>query len=401
MDKHKKPIYIGKATSLRDRVKSYFSSDLMTTRGPLLVKMLEGAKSIEFKETASILEALLLEADLIKKFHPICNTKEKDDKSFLCVVITKEDFPQILLIRKKDINFSSLKTINYKLSTIFGPFTNGLQLKQALKIIRKTFPYRDDKCKQNSKIPCFNYSIGLCPGTCVGLIPKKEYAKTIRHLKTFLSGKTLKLIRELRKEMSEFAKLKEFEKAGEIKRKIYSIEHINDISLIKSEPLLTSHPALPSGRSPLATLFRIESYDVAHMAGKNMVGAMVVMENGELNKSEYKKFNIRSHTGANDLASLSEILTRRFAHKEWQMPDLVVVDGGEAQLKIAKLVIENLGLKIPTVSVVKDDKHKARGIMGEESLAEKYKKEIIFSNAEAHRFAIAFHKKKRSKSFIQ
>ena len=155
LDKNKKPIYIGKATSLRDRVKSYFSKDLISARGLLLVKMLDEARSIDIKSTDSVLEALLLEADLIKKFRPIYNTKEKDDKSFNCVVITKEDFPQVLVIRKKDIDFSNLSTSHYLLSAIFGPFPNSAQLKEALNIIRKIIPFRDSKCKVGKK-PCFN-----------------------------------------------------------------------------------------------------------------------------------------------------------------------------------------------------------------------------------------------------
>jgi excinuclease ABC subunit C len=393
LDRQKKPIYIGKATSLRDRVRSYFAKDLISTRGPLLVKMLDDARSIEFRETASVLEALLLEADLIKKFHPIYNTKEKDDKSFLCVVITDEDFPQLLLARKKDIDFTSLSTFNFKLSTVYGPFTSGLQLREALKIVRKIFPYRDNKCHLNSKRPCFNYSIGLCPGICVGLIDKTSYKKRIKNIKKVLSGDIVGVVKDLKKEMNELAKEKKFEEAKILRDKIYALTHIQDISLIKSDLRSANH-------SPLATSFRIESYDVAHMAGVNMVGVMVVLEDGELVKAEYKKFNIKSHTGANDLASLKEILERRFTHSEWRSPNLIVVDGGQAQLNLVKLIIENLGMNIPVVSVVKDSHHKARGILGDSETSAKYKKEIIFSNAEAHRFAIAFHKKKRTKSFL-
>lgn len=394
LNRQKKPIYIGKATSLRDRVKSYFSRDLFVTRGPLLVKMIEEAKSVEYKKTNSVLEALLLEADLIKKFKPVYNTKEKDDKSFLCVVITKEDFPQILLLRKKDIDLENSRSGSLNLGDVYGPYTSGLQLKEALKIIRKIFPYRDSKCfpkghpRNKTGRACFSRQIGLCPGVCTGEISKKEYTKTIKNLKIFFSGKTDKLILSLIKDMHALAKEKKFEEAGRIKNQIYSIQHINDISLIKSDSLSAS------------STFRIEAYDVAHMSGKNIVGGMVVLSDGEPQKGEYRKFNIKSVSNSNDPASLQEIISRRLAHTEWQMPNLIVVDGGEVQLNVAKDVVKNANLDIPVVSVVKDERHKARAILGNPDFSEKYKKEIVFANAECHRYAIAFHKKKRQKSFL-
>lgn len=393
LNKNKKPIYIGKATSLKDRVKSYFSKDLIDARGPLLVKMVEEAKSVDFTKTDSVLEALLLEADLIRKFRPVYNTKEKDDKSFNCVVITKEDFPRVLIVRKKEIDFSSLSTIHSQLSTIFGPYPHGSQLKEALNIIRKIIPYRDNKCKI-AKTPCFNYQIGLCPGTCIGAISKKDYAKQINRLKLFLSGNLKKLVSDFEKDMKSFSKKMEFEKAGEIKKKIYALKHINDISLIKSD-----FPSLSTIHSQLSTV-RIESYDIAHMSGQNMVGVMIVFQDGVADKNSYRKFNIKSVFRSNDTGALREMLSRRFVHLEWQMPSLVVVDGGVAQLNVAKSVLKDFKINIPIVSVVKDERHKAREILGDENIISKYKKEIISSNAEAHRFAIAFHKKKRNKSFL-
>lgn len=397
LNRQKKPIYIGKATSLKDRVKSYFSNDLMETRGPLLVKMVKEARAIDFKKTESVLEALLLEADLIKKFKPIYNTKEKDDKSFLCVVITREDFPQVLTIRKKDLasrsDLGSAKRSDLKFSEIYGPYTNGAQLKEALKIIRKIFPYRDEKCKLNSKRPCFNYSIGLCPGTCIGAIDKHYYAIRIRRIKLFLSGNIKGLVKDLTRDMKTLAKEQKFEEAKILRDKIFALKHINDISLIKSNLHSTFH-------SPHSN-FRIESFDIAHMGGQNMVGVMVALENGEPDKSSYRKFKIRGYKASNDPGALREVLERRLNHPEWPIPNLIVVDGGVPQLNIAKLVIENSSMNIPVVSVVKDDKHKAKGVLGGKELALKYKKEILLSNAEAHRFAIAYHKKLQRRNFLR
>ncbi len=393
LGKNKKILYIGKATSLKDRVKSYFSKDLPFSRSPLIVSMVEESKSLDFKETSSVLEALLLEADLIKKFKPDFNTKEKDDKSFNCVVITDEDFPQILIIRKKEIDLSNLEAESQKLKAVFGPFTSGSQLKEALKIVRKIFPYRDEKCKLNSKRGCFNFSIGLCPGTCIGAVDKKTYAKTIKQIELFLSGNIKSLVKALEKDMNLLAKEKKFEEAKKIRDKIYALKHMNDISLIKSD-LLSSTTQNPQ------PIFRIESYDIAHMSGKDMVGVMTVVTDGEVDKSQYKKFNIKTVASSNDTGALKEVLGRRFNHPEWQFPNLIVVDGGIAQLNLVQAVIAEQNLTISVVSVVKDERHKPKGLLGNEEFAKKYKKEILLANSESHRFAIGFHKKVRGRNFL-
>lgn len=387
LDGQKKPLYIGKATSLKDRVKSYFTKDISETRSPLIAKMVSEAKSIDFRKTSSVLEALLLEADLIKKFKPKFNTKEKDDKSFNCVVITKEDFPQVLIKRKKDIQENSK---DYQ--KIFGPFSNGGQLKEALRIVHKIFAFRDEKCELGSKCPCFNYSLGLCPGTCIGKIDKKLYSKTIKNIMKFLSGNIKSVSSGLEKDMNTLAKKHKFEEAKILRDKIYALNHINDVALIKSDSAKKSRL---EGEN-----FRIESFDIAHMSGKDMVGVMTVLEGGEIKKSDYRKFKIETCDNANDPKALKEVLERRFDHTEWTFPDLIVVDGGAIQINVANQFVLSKGLKISVVSVVKDSRHKAKGILGQENLAKKYKKEIILANAESHRFAISFHKKLRSKNFL-
>src|SRR3989344_7297785 len=168
-----KILYIGKATSLRDRVRSYFSSDLVKGRGERIVAMVAESKSLAHIKTDSILEALILEAELIKRHQPPHNVDEKDNKSFNYVVVTKESppaggFPRILIIRGREL-FNSLKADSWKLKATFGPLPHGMQLQEAMKIIRKIFPFRDAKCVpcgegNNSKCrPCFNRQIGLCP----------------------------------------------------------------------------------------------------------------------------------------------------------------------------------------------------------------------------------------------
>lgn len=377
--KKNKILYIGKATSLKDRVKSYFAHDILMTRSPLIAKMLEEAEKITFVKTDSVLEALLLEASEIKKHQPPYNSKEKDDRSYNFVVITKEDFPRILLVRGREI----LKTDNFTDKTtleIFGPFPHGHELKEALKITRKLFPYRD-KCQPYQKRPCFNSQIGLCPGVCSGAISKTDYRKIIRNLILFFDGKKKTLVGNLKREMKALAKSHDFERAEVIKKQIFALEHIQDIALIKK--------GISAQNS-----FRIEAYDVAHTSGKDVVSVMTVVEDGEPNKAEYRKFKIHSDKN-NDTANLKETLERRFNHQEWKFPNLIVVDGGTQQINIAQKVVASRGLNISVVSVVKDERHKVREIIG----TKLHSREIILANSEAHRFAIGYHRRLRGKGF--
>jgi excinuclease ABC subunit C len=374
--KGKDILYIGKATSLKERVKSYFSQDLIKTRGMLLVDMVAQANSIRFQKTNSVLEALLLETELIKKNHPYYNTKEKDDKSYSYIQITDDEFPSVKIVRGKNIE-------NFQDDGIFGPFLSTVQLRNALKIVRKLFPYRDEKCIIGKNKPCFNYSIGLCPGTCVNKISIKDYKKQIDKIKIFLSGNTEKVLKILEKEMNTLSKAKNFEEAGKIRDKMYAINHINDISLINRENDQNNN-------------IRIEAYDIAHISGQSMIGVMVVMENGEFKKDQYKKFIIKNQDKADDAKALFEVLERRFKHDEWGSPDIIVTDGNKVQLSVAQRFFKD------SVSIVKDDKHKAREVLNREILRDKNIKEedIVKINAEAHRFAIGYFRGKLRKGMF-
>ena len=380
--KGKEILYIGKATSLKDRVKSYFTKDLLETRGPLLIKMMEEIDDVRFEETDSVLEALILESALIKKHQPKFNTKEKDNKSYYYVIFTQEDFPKILLVRGKEL-LSNFEPEDIK--ETFGPFPKSTELKEALKIIRKIFPFRD-KCELGKNKPCFNYQLGLCPGVCFGNISKQDYGKLIRQIKLFFEGKKGVLLQTLNKEMERLAKGQEFEEAKVIRDRIFALQHINDIALIKNN------------QSANVSL-KVEGYDIAHTSGKNTVGVMTVIIGGFPEKNAYRKFIIRGvgKDKANDTGSLYELLDRRFGHPEWSLPGLLVVDGGKAQFNTAKKVLEKHSLNIPLVAVVKDDKHKPKEILGDKKIIHEYEDEILLTNMEAHRFAINFHRAKRGK----
>ena len=393
--RRKEILYIGKATSLRDRVKSYFSGDLINTRGQFIVDMVGKAEKVDYLKTDSVLEAIILESNLIKKYQPKYNTKEKDDKSYNYVIITKEDFPRVLLIRGRELEAQGgTRELNIKYK--FGPYPNGSAIKEGLKIIRKIFPFRD-KCnpsKGSPWKPCFNRQIGLCPGVCSGEISKADYADTIRNIKLFFEGKKKTLVKKLEWQMKEFAKNREFEKAGKVKKILFALNHIQDVALIKKSEEEIVKNILGRG-----TVFRMEAFDIAHISGTNMAGAMVVSENGELKKSDYRKFKIRGIKTPNDTAVLKEIVERRLKHKEWSLPDIIIYDGGIAQRNAVEGILKNIlgsDFKINIVGVVKDKKHKPSRIIGEELVIKKYKKQIFLLNSEAHRFAIGFHRKLRN-----
>lgn len=393
-DKDDKILYIGKATSLRDRVRSYFSPDVIKTRGPHIVDMVFKASTVTYQETMNALEALILEANLIKKYKPYYNTKEKDDKSFNCVAITSEEFPKVLLVRQKDIDnknktvkvLRNPKPISY--DSVFGPYPNGSAIREALKILRPIFPFRDlSSSKKDNSV--FYRQIGLAPDTS-NKEAKDSYKKTISRLKMIFQGKYQALLKDLKKEMLTLAKQEKFELAGQLKQKVFALEHIQDISLIKRD--------LVSGIK--GEEFRIEAYDIAHISGKQMVGVMTVVTNANADKNEYRKFIIKGFEKANDAGALKEVLQRRFNHPEWKYPDAIVVDGNIIQINVAKEVLSSLKIKIPIIAVTKDERHRPKSISGAKEVVEKNKYAILLANSEAHRYGISFHRTRRKKAFV-
>jgi excinuclease ABC subunit C len=389
-----KILYIGKATSLRDRVRSYFSSDVIKTRGAHIVDMVFKSQTVTYQETMNALEALILEANLIKKYKPYYNTKEKDDKSFNCVAITLEEFPKVILVRQKDIDTKN-KTVRALRSTkpmpydvIFGPYPKGSAIKEALKILRPIFPFRDLSSSKKDNV-VFYRQIGLSPDT-TNKNAQIEYKKTIKRLKMVFQGKFQNLLKDLKKEMLTLANKQKFELANTIKQKVFALEHIQDISLIKRDLENTS----------IGEEFRIEAYDIAHISGSSMVGVMTVVTNSSTDKSAYRKFIIKGFDKANDAGALREILTRRFGHPEWGVPNAIVVDGNLIQVNVVKEVLKSLSLDIPIIAVTKDERHRPKAITGPKEIVEKNKYAILLANSEAHRYAITFHKARRKKSFV-
>ncbi|MFT5281041.1 MAG: excinuclease ABC subunit C [Flavobacteriaceae bacterium] len=378
LDDKKEILYIGKATSLKDRVRSYFSADMYEVRGPKIAQMVEKVSYIKIEKTDSVLEALMLESLLIKKHNPYFNTREKDNKSWNYVVITKEELPRIFTMREREL----LQKDSGEYKKTFGPFPHGGQLQEALKIIRKIFPFRSKNAKVKGNEE-FYRQLKLSPEAKDSI--KRSYGQVIRHISMLFEGKKNTIIEQLEKEMLKEAKHERFEDADRIKKKLWGLKHIRDIALLKKDVLEYEKD------------IRMEAYDVSHLGGSDDVGVMVVMHSGSLEKGEYKKFKIKQSIKGSDTHALLEILERRFLHDEWDMPDVVVIDGGLPQINVAKKFRDEKRLSFGIVSVVKDDKHNPKGFLGDKKTAEKYKEDILLLNAESHRFALAYHKSLRSK----
>ncbi len=386
----KKVLYVGKATSLRDRVRSYFDAELIATRGPRIVDMVTKADGIAHETTPTVLEALVREAALIREHTPAANAMGKDDKTFLYAVVTDEVIPRVLAIRGGDIDFVHKQTNGVKLKAIHGPFPSGYQLRQGLKLIRRIFPFFDTARpvgEGNRHIQGkveFNRQIGQYPRD----MDSSAYGKSIRNVSLFLSGRVKALRQTLTRDMKQAAKEELFEEAAKIKRQLFALDHIQDVSLIRED-----REGSESGP-------RIEAYDTAHISGTNAIGVMVVVEEGMPDKKQYRTFRIQGRGGKSlndDVASLKEILSRRLGHNEWPLPKAFVVDGGKTHKKAAEELLKEVGVGIPVVAVVKDEKHRPREVIG--SLrAGITDADAVLANSEAHRFSLSAHRKARSRA---
>lgn len=388
----RKVLYVGKATSLRDRVRSYFDDDLIATRGPRIVDMVTNADRVSYEPTPTVLEALVREAALIRRYLPQANVEGKDDKTFLYAVITREAIPRVLVLRGKDIEFKEKRTRDgQKLKGLYGPFPSGVQLREGLRLIRRIFPFFDTarpveaSGKHHQAKIEFNKQIRQYPRTFAA----DEYRHTMRNVALFLAGRGRYLRNMLEKEMQRAAKEERFEAAADARRALFALDHVQDVSLIKDENLLET-------RASLADM-RIEAYDTAHLSGTAAIGVMTVVESGVPVKKEYRTFRIRGIQKNDDIASLKEILSRRLAHPEWPLPSAIVVDGGKTHKKTGESVLKAAGVSIPVVAVVKDERHRPREVIGA-LRAGITEADAVLANSEAHRFSLSRHRRARSKN---
>lgn len=407
-------MYIGKATSLKHRVHSYFTK----AHDSRIEELVSRIARIEYTITPSVLDALILEANEIKARRPYFNILARDDKSFIFLVITNETFPKPLLLRGHELAHMGIdpfrpkitKHTRTKFKAIFGPYTSARSLQKALDLIRKVIPW--SRCepleRTRRKKPCFDVHLKKCPGVCTGSISKQHYRHTIQQLILFFQGKKIQLIKQLRREMLQASNALQFEIANRIKRKIFVLEHIQDVALLSKEDVeFSSHsPLVREGAIDLNG--RIEAYDISNISGKFAVGSMVVFVEGKPAKALYRRFRIKTVIGANDVAMIEEVIRRRLNRAQkfssaWPLPELFVIDGGVPQVNRVQAVLDEFGITLSVMGIAKGFDRKQDRLVYNEKDRELQRVALrgyeLFQRArdEAHRFAVSYHRLLRRK----
>lgn len=404
LDKNDKILYIGKANNLKNRVSSYFSNQIkLGEKTKLLVSKIEKIKIILVN---SEIESLLLEANCIKKYKPEFNIKLMDGKNYPLIKITiKDEYPKVLITRR----------IEESDSLYFGPYPSASSMYLVLKMLRKIFPYQSSI--NHTKRICLYNHLGLCPCPPIFQSPEfnKQYRKNIKHICNFLNGKIKNVISDLHNERENLSKLEKFEQAMEVQKKINAIEQVTKFFYkpfeyetnpnfkkdLRETELNELKNLLTKSNINIEKLIKIECFDISNTSGNLSTGSMVVFIQGEMEKPLYRRFKIKTK-GPNDFEMIKEVLERRLKHKEWILPELIIVDGGKGQVSSAIEALKSSGINIPLIGLAKRN---------EEIITSDFKKIILPKDSkalhllmrirdEAHRFAIAYHKKLRSKFLI-
>ncbi len=412
------PIYVGKAINLKKRVASYFRLKLETKTA----HMMGEAQEISYIKVANELEALLLEAKLIKNYQPKFNIVSKDDKNPLYIEITKEKYPRVITLRKPDLN--KIQSIS-----IYGPFPSSISVKSVLKTVRRVFPYSDHKI---GKRPCLYSQLGLCnpcpneieesANPAIKAAKRTIYLKNIRNLRSLLDGKPNLVKRRLEAEMKAYSDSQSFEQASILRDKIRKLDYIinprtstdsylqnpNLYEDVRGKELGALISILNKFGLEIKKLNRIECYDVAHLQGTSASASMVTFVNGSAEKTYYRHFKIRQQRGQDDYASMREVAKRRKQHLEnWGKPDLIVVDGGKGQMSV--FLNEFKKEDIPVIGLAKKQETLVIPIT---TLGANFIKELKMPKGpalnliqrirnEAHRFAQAYHHKLFTKSLFE
>src|SRR3989344_3859956 len=360
-DKTGKVMYVGKSTNIQDRIKSHFASFGEKTKS-----MISISETIDFVEVESELEALLLEAKLIKSYFPKFNSAAKDDKSPLYIYITREKLPVVGLGRLSDIKDS----IN------FGPFPSSRTVKSVLKQIRKIFPYHSTT--KQTKRPCLYSHIGLCNPCPVGIVNsdndkakdemEKQYNTNIKRILELLKGKSKSVRKVLEKEMDNASKEQNFEKAAKLRDQISNLDYITSpytkpTEYLKNPDLLEDqrqeevnrlYEILSPRMNNLHKPVRIECFDNSHTGGRDATSSMVTFINGEPHKNYYRHFKLYKAKARDDFSSMKEVISRRLKHiEDWGTPDLIIVDGGKGQVTAAIEAMSEASVEIPLIGLAK------------------------------------------------
>jgi excinuclease ABC subunit C len=396
-------IYVGMSKFLPKRVSSYFQKN-QTGKTKALV---ENISDVEFKITSSEQEAIILEEELIKLYKPKFNIKGKDDKTrkwSLC--FTEEEFPKLEIVRDKQDDRVSID------------FTSGMLCREIYDLIHDVFELRscsydltEENIKKEKFKTCLEYHLGRCNAPCIGLQSKLLFTKTVKDVKSILQLDFKSVIAGLKKEMKYYSSNLEFEKAQNVLSKLEILKTIdNKLNVIRLQKYNKKAFDIKNVLGLMNIPQIIEAFDNSHNQGDSNVAASVRFKNDNPDKSEYRKYNIKSFTGIDDYQSFDEVLNRRFKRlieEKQKLPDLVIIDGGKGQLGVAKRVFENLGIlnQVDLISISKDSNHKSsiiHKIDGSEFNIYDDKNFTLFGKIqeEVHRFAIKFHREKQSKKLF-
>lgn len=387
--------------------------------------MVSQAVTVKHKVLESELQALLVEAELIRTYQPEYNTLLKDDKSPLYIHITKERFPKVSKIRKKE--FLKKKVAG----ELLGPFPSAYKTSEVLKIVRKIFPWcnkplQSEEKRNPSSRPCFFYHIDQCPGACIGEISAKEYQENINNVIAFLKGKKKLVANRLGKKLQEKIEIQAFEEAAKIRDQLQLIAEVtskkhklkpeltttalqNKVSedgIIYLQKILSQYLNVPKQVS----LERIEGYDVSNIQGTSPAVSMVTFLDGKANTDEYRLFNIRSIETPNDYQMLQEAVARRQNHPEWGTPNLIIVDGGKGQVRS---VLKALTWNVQVIGIAKRPDRLVLPYYETQNKKAKLKYHLVGLPAthptlqliqqirdESHRFAQKQHKRRRLKKMF-
>jgi len=396
-------LYVGKAKNLRARVRSYLSGRL---DDPRKKEMLRRATDVEFLETDSEVDALLLENRLIKDLQPKYNVDLKDSKSFLCIAVEKGvDFPRVYLTRDRNLN-----------ATCIGPFTDARGLRRALRILQKVFRFRSctqeiraDEAKRRFVRPCLLFNLKFCTGPCGLRISREAYRESVAQLKQFLSGKKSRLIKTLREKMEKTASERRFEEAAAYRDRLSALESLAKYSKYGDFGVDESFRIdLAKGLDELMLIFKmsvkprvIDGLDIATIGGAESVGSIVRFVDGAPFKDGYRRYRIKWVAGVDDCAMMREVATRRFsriASGEETRPDILLIDGGRGQLGAVREAMNP--------AAIRDEKEPLLLALAkkEELLYSEFSEEparlprrsdalrlLMYVRDEAHRFAQHYH----------
>lgn len=406
-------LYIGKAVNLHARLASYLRVHALPAPKR---RMMERARSVKFEIRESDIDALIREAALIKTHRPPFNVLMRDDKNYTYVAITNEDYPRVFVTHqpidtiKKSATARGIKIKNVP-SELIGPFTDGFAIRTAARMLRSVFPYCTCTPHKRHARPCINAQIGKCPGVCCGpstLITAEQqraYQKNIQRIRAVLLGKHRVLRRTLEREMQRASEGRAYEHARELRDQIYGLDRIfahknyvqRDIMTDRAKALRVLMELLKLPEPPV----RIEGYDISNIQGTHPVGSMVVFVDGRPEKSEYRKFSIKTVPGANDPAMMHEMLTRRLKRTDWPRPDVLLIDGGVTQLGAATAAARSVKADVPIISIAKKEEKLYRAGALPKKLSDispDLLRLLQHIRDESHRFAVSYHRAKRSRS---